>query len=104
MSAPRKNSQFMACSHEDGMGFENHFAALRCEETNCRRHGYARYEAISGDCVGAFHGDDGVRLWLRHERATAPSPPPVSVSVSPTSASIPVNATQQFTATLQNDP
>ena len=56
------------------MGFENHFAALRCEETNCRRHGYARYEAISGDCVGAFHGDDGVRLWLRHERATAPSP------------------------------
>src|SRR5207244_4074763 len=33
-----------------------------------------------------------------------PPPPPVSVSVSPTSASIPVNATQQFTATLQNDP
>src|SRR5438876_1232112 len=38
---------------------------------------------------------------------SAPPPPPpplVSVSVSPTSASIPVNATQQFTATLQNDP
>src|SRR5438876_1768131 len=33
-----------------------------------------------------------------------PPPPPVSVSVSPTSASIQVNATQQFTATLQNDP
>src|SRR5438445_10846414 len=33
-----------------------------------------------------------------------PPPPPISVSVSPTSASIPVNATQQFTATLQNDP
>src|SRR5438045_5635929 len=33
-----------------------------------------------------------------------PPPPPVSVSVSPTSASIPVNATQQFTAILQNDP
>ena len=56
------------------MEFENHFAALRCEETNCRSHGYAGYESISGDCVGAFHGDDGVRLWLRHERATAPSP------------------------------
>jgi len=28
----------------------------------------------SGDCVGAFHCDDGVRLWLRHERATASSP------------------------------
>src|SRR6266566_8253369 len=38
--------------------------------------------------------------------ATVPltSPPSISVSVSPTSASIPVNATQQFTATLQNDP
>src|SRR5205814_7210743 len=35
---------------------------------------------------------------------TPPPPPPVAVSVSPTSASIPVNATQQFTATLQNDP
>ena len=33
-----------------------------------------------------------------------PPPPPVSVSVSPTSASIQVNATQQFTAILQNDP
>src|SRR5438552_16655565 len=32
-----------------------------------------------------------------------PTPTPVSVSVSPTSASIPVNATQQFTATIQND-
>src|SRR5439155_5622283 len=35
---------------------------------------------------------------------TVTAPQSVSVSVSPTSASIPVNATQQFTATLQNDP
>ena len=56
------------------MEFENHFAVLRCEETNCRRHGHAEYESISGDCVGAFHSDDGVRLWLRHERATFEKP------------------------------
>jgi Neuraminidase (sialidase) len=36
--------------------------------------------------------------------STSAPPPPLSVSVSPTSAGIPVNATQQFTATLQNDP
>src|SRR5207237_4535771 len=35
---------------------------------------------------------------------TVTAPQSISVSVSPTSASIPVNATQQFTATLQNDP
>ncbi len=31
------------------------------------------------------------------------SPPPITVSVSPTTATVPVNGTQQFTATVQND-
>jgi len=56
------------------MEFENHFAVLRCEEPNCRRHGHAGYESISGDCVRAFHSDDSLRLWLGHERANASSP------------------------------
>ena len=35
---------------------------------------------------------------------TVTPPPPVSVSVSPTSANVPVNGAQQFTATVQNTP
>jgi len=31
------------------------------------------------------------------------SPPPITVSVSPTTATVPVNGTQQFTASVQND-
>src|SRR5438270_850954 len=100
MSAPRMNSQFMACSHEDGMGFENHFAALPSEQRGTATPPLTRPLTTA---VALLATTTAARCGSDTTAPTATAPPPLAVSVSPTSASIPVNATQQFTATLQND-